>query len=624
MPDIKFSNQYPYTDFHELNLDWVISQVKYWSERVGKSIQTIEKTGTAGLVDTYTITYSDGSTSTFDVTNGNGIASVEKTGTSGLVDTYTITFQDGSTSTFDVTNGAAAVDPTLTLPDYAADAKATGDRANEIISKFPFTTPSQFLNSNGWDSGYYYEITGGGEFRKTPIADPSWKTQAVYNLPAGTYYYNDIFQNFTIIRDLTTGNYARCTDYGMATVTGIESSVTINHPFDVYITINTGASYAMFANVRLPAIYKYGVLDINREFAMYIRTLNDGVVNYASPNTPQYLMSVYKLDCTDKALYATNKDPNFNLFYVRFTTSDVYDTWGFFTNNAGTLTAGYKYILGIVRANNNLPYPTADNAVNINIFDLGLTSLIVSATLPDNAHFSKIQQAVNYLSDNGVIYVRNGTYNEAVDMINKNLTLIGQDRDETVVIMHTDLYGTPPLEVAKGLVENMTFVVDDTDRPADPGEDHAYAVHIDWNQSYQHNLTMRNCKFVSKNYPGVGIGTRPDSTIRFENCEFISEQYIALFYHNSANVNYQGSGQLVVLDNCKLYSPNNAKCIIVQKCYDVDNSSEIQSLNSLFIANGAIPTSWAELPHVGAGNADITVTPDSFGNNADHMNGSLI
>lgn len=36
---------------------------------------------------------------------GNGIASITKTGTSGLVDTYTITFTDGSTTTFTVTNG---------------------------------------------------------------------------------------------------------------------------------------------------------------------------------------------------------------------------------------------------------------------------------------------------------------------------------------------------------------------------------------------------------------------------------------------------------------------------------------------------------------------------------------
>ena len=37
---------------------------------------------------------------------GIGITSIDKTGTSGLVDTYTITFSDGSTQTYTVTNGA--------------------------------------------------------------------------------------------------------------------------------------------------------------------------------------------------------------------------------------------------------------------------------------------------------------------------------------------------------------------------------------------------------------------------------------------------------------------------------------------------------------------------------------
>jgi len=40
-----------------------------------------------------------------DGTDGRGIASVIKTGTEGNVDTYTITFTDDSTSTFTVTNG---------------------------------------------------------------------------------------------------------------------------------------------------------------------------------------------------------------------------------------------------------------------------------------------------------------------------------------------------------------------------------------------------------------------------------------------------------------------------------------------------------------------------------------
>lgn len=41
---------------------------------------------------------------------GNGISSIEKTLTEGLIDTYTITYTDGTTSTFTVTNGKDGVD----------------------------------------------------------------------------------------------------------------------------------------------------------------------------------------------------------------------------------------------------------------------------------------------------------------------------------------------------------------------------------------------------------------------------------------------------------------------------------------------------------------------------------
>ena len=71
----------------------------------GNGISTIAKTSTSGLIDTYTITYTNGNTTTFTVTNGNGIASITKTSTSGSVDTYTITYTNGTTTTFEVTNG---------------------------------------------------------------------------------------------------------------------------------------------------------------------------------------------------------------------------------------------------------------------------------------------------------------------------------------------------------------------------------------------------------------------------------------------------------------------------------------------------------------------------------------
>lgn len=71
----------------------------------GGTIDRIEKTSSSLNVDTYTIYLNDGTTSTFEVTNGTSIESIEKTATAGYIDTYTITLTDGSTQTFEVENG---------------------------------------------------------------------------------------------------------------------------------------------------------------------------------------------------------------------------------------------------------------------------------------------------------------------------------------------------------------------------------------------------------------------------------------------------------------------------------------------------------------------------------------
>lgn len=56
-----------------------------------------------------TVTFADGSVESVTATGMKGIASIAKTSTSGLVDTYTITYTDGTTSTFTVTNGTSSV-----------------------------------------------------------------------------------------------------------------------------------------------------------------------------------------------------------------------------------------------------------------------------------------------------------------------------------------------------------------------------------------------------------------------------------------------------------------------------------------------------------------------------------
>jgi hypothetical protein len=55
---------------------------------------------------TITLTFADGSQETATMSGLKGISSIAKTGSSGLIDTYTVTYTDGTTSTFTVTNGA--------------------------------------------------------------------------------------------------------------------------------------------------------------------------------------------------------------------------------------------------------------------------------------------------------------------------------------------------------------------------------------------------------------------------------------------------------------------------------------------------------------------------------------
>lgn len=60
--------------------------------------------------------------------DGKGIVSIEKTGTSGLVDTYTITYTDETTSTFEVTNGEGGADIVTSWETTLSDTKVPSEK----------------------------------------------------------------------------------------------------------------------------------------------------------------------------------------------------------------------------------------------------------------------------------------------------------------------------------------------------------------------------------------------------------------------------------------------------------------------------------------------------------------
>lgn len=67
-----------------------------------KSITAVDLLNSVGLIDTYRISFNAGNPFDFNIKNGKGIVSIVNTSRTGLIDTYTITYNDNTTSTFGV------------------------------------------------------------------------------------------------------------------------------------------------------------------------------------------------------------------------------------------------------------------------------------------------------------------------------------------------------------------------------------------------------------------------------------------------------------------------------------------------------------------------------------------
>lgn len=124
-------------------------------------IQTIEKTSTSGLVDTYTVTLADQTTYSFTVTNAKSIASITKTPAvpPSLTDTYTITYNDGDTDTFTMDNGRGIASITKTSA-VAPSLTDTYTITYNDATTYQFTlTNGKGISSVSKDSAVYPSLT---------------------------------------------------------------------------------------------------------------------------------------------------------------------------------------------------------------------------------------------------------------------------------------------------------------------------------------------------------------------------------------------------------------------------------------------------------------------------------
>lgn len=122
----------------------------------GVGISSITKVSTQGLVNTYAITYTDGTSTTFQVTNGakgeqgeqgtpgapgapgadgvsvSSIVQTTTSTTSGGINIITVTLSNGATSTFEIRNGAKG-DPAEQLIVYMTENGGTYSLDKEVL-----------------------------------------------------------------------------------------------------------------------------------------------------------------------------------------------------------------------------------------------------------------------------------------------------------------------------------------------------------------------------------------------------------------------------------------------------------------------------------------------------------
>ncbi len=105
------------------------------------------------------------------IPRGIGIASIQKTGTSGLVDTYTITYSDGYTDTFTVTNGKTAY-------QYAVDGGYSGTEADFYADLANFEQWKDDAEQGASDAEAYAKGTRSGT--AVDSSDPAYHNNAQY------------------------------------------------------------------------------------------------------------------------------------------------------------------------------------------------------------------------------------------------------------------------------------------------------------------------------------------------------------------------------------------------------------------------------------------------------------
>lgn len=253
----------------------------------------------------------------------------------------------------------------------------------------------------------------------------------------------------------------------------------------------------------------------------------------------------------------------------------------FNSDNSATITlnSDEKYIgitcynpaNGLVVLSEKLRFPFTDKKQYLDIPDEFISGNMLSkdanglniVTVGTGKMYEDIQSAIDNCNDSEtnpvIILVYPGEY-ERFSMIDNDrrlhyISIIGIDRERTIIKSNTGNYNTPPAEIwTNGIIKNLSFIMKTTDETYSPDTsfNYSYAMHSDFGSC---NTLFENCYFESNSGPAVGLGLFSNERLIFRNCDFLCDRpskygsdYGAVFCHTNTTPNTVN--QFVEFTNC--------------------------------------------------------------------------
>lgn len=255
--------------------------------------------------------------------------------------------------------------------------------------------------------------------------------------------------------------------------------------------------------------------------------------------------------------------------------------------------------------------------------------------------YTTITDAINNAGDTSTgrvaIIVHPGTYVEALHLINRNIALIGTDRDSCIIRDDTGDYYNAPLRCSGDITcMNLSFIA--THIAPNTHSLWSYGVHMD--DDGVGTMRFINCYFESQQNSAIGIGMHQDQHIILEYCELVLNKIGAvdvdytsydggsLYAHTNNSIGV--SGQKLTVIGCRIRVLSTGagslkSVVLTDQRYtqgdDIDSTVTFINNMAWGDAIGKGSSAMGFQPPISGGiSGKIKLTPDSYGNNVAVLN----